>query len=71
MTQDDRDNTFETETGTLKFGSGDLVIINEQDCRSVPALGIYDSLGAYLGETVEEAKQTLEKREVEDSQNEK
>jgi hypothetical protein len=30
----------------------------------VPNYRFYDSLGAYIGETIEEAQQTLEKRET-------
>lgn len=64
MVEEDKKDSFSTETGSLKFGAGALQVIDGKDCWFVPGLGIYDRLGAYLGETLEEAKQTLDKREA-------
>ncbi len=66
MVEENKKNSFSTETGSLKFGAGSLQIINGQDCWFVPGLGIYDRLGAYIGETIEEAKQTLDKRKADE-----
>lgn len=63
MIQEDEKNSFSTETGSLKFGAGSLEVINGEDCWFVPGLGIYDRSGKYIGETIEEAKQTIENRE--------
>ena len=63
MVEESKKDSFSTETGSLKFGAGSLQIINNQDCWFVPGLGIYDHLGKYIGETIEEAEQTLKKRE--------
>lgn len=70
MVEENRKNSFSTETGSLKFGTGSLVVINNQDCWSVPGLGIYDRIGKYIGETIEEAKKTLEQGEVNSAENE-
>ncbi len=61
MVEENKKNSFSTETGSLKFGTGSLQIINDQDCWFVPGLGFYDHVGKYIGETIEEAKETLEK----------
>ena len=63
MIEENKKNSFSTETGSLKFGTGSLQIINDQACWFVPGLGIYDRVGKYLGETIEKAKETLEKEE--------
>ncbi len=63
MDEENNKNSFSTETGSLKFGSGSLQVINNQDCWFVPGLGIYDNLGKFIGETVDEAKKSLEMRQ--------
>ena len=65
MSDEDKKNSFQTETGSLKFGSGSFEKINDEECWHVPGLGIYDSSGKYVGETIEEAEQTIEKRNTE------
>lgn len=67
MVEDNKKNSFQTETGSLKFGGGSFEKINGEECWRVPGLGIYDSSGKYIGETIEDAEQTIEKRKTEAS----
>ncbi len=71
MVEENKKNSFSTETGSLKFGAGSLQVINNQDCWIVPGLGIYDSLGKFIGDTIEEAGQTIETQRAHGESDEK
>ena len=71
MENDNKTSFFNTETGSLKFGAGSLQIINGEECWEVPGLGIYDNAGKFIGETIDEAKQTLEKQGINNEKDEK
>lgn len=64
MAEETKKSNFTTNTGSLKFGSGEPVLISEQECWVVPNLGIYDEFGKFLGETEDEAAATLARRQA-------
>ncbi len=67
MSQEDNNNSFQTGTGSLKFGGGSVEIINGEEFWYVAGLGIYNLSGKFIGETVEEVRETLNRQKAEET----